>query len=86
MVEAVTKRRRKLKILAVDYKGGKCEKCGYDKCIDALEFHHVDPANKDFSISHNGNTRSWDETKTEIDKCIMLCANCHREEHARIGS
>lgn len=79
--EAVTKRRAKLKILAVEYKGGKCERCGYDKCIAALDFHHLDPKEKDFGIADKGNTRAFDKIKIELDKCIMLCANCHREEH-----
>lgn len=86
MVESVTKRRRKLKLLAVEYKGGRCERCGYNKCVDALDFHHLDPSTKDFNISKNGNTRSWDEIRKEVDKCIMICANCHREEHSSIGS
>ena len=79
--EAVQKRRDILKIKAVEYKGGKCEICGYDKNYAVLEFHHLDPSQKDFGISQNGNTRSWEEIKTELDKCIMVCANCHRELH-----
>lgn len=81
---AVTKRRKKLKQMAVEYKGGKCAKCGYDKCNDALEFHHPDPTQKDFSISNKGRTIAWEKIRKEIDKCIMLCANCHREVHANI--
>lgn len=69
------------KIKAVAYKGGSCERCGYNKSIRALAFHHTDPSQKDFMISDNGNLRSWDKIKTELDKCIMLCANCHSEEH-----
>lgn len=79
--EAVQKRRDKIKLMAVEYKGGKCEICGYDKCVDALEFHHLNPEEKDFGISANGYTRSFDEVKHELDKCIMVCANCHRELH-----
>lgn len=71
--------RKKIKKLAVEYKGGKCEKCGYSKCITALEFHHLDPGVKDFSTS--GVSKSFDVIRLELDKCIMLCANCHREEH-----
>ncbi len=84
LVESVQKRRDKLKIMAVDYKGGKCEKCGYNKCIQALDFHHVNPSEKDFGIGHNGYTRSWEKCKKELDKCIILCANCHREIHSKI--
>ena len=76
----VTERRRKLKEMAIEYKGGKCEKCGYKKCNNALDFHHLDPKEKDFNIG-NGHTRSWDRLKKELDKCILVCANCHREIH-----
>lgn len=69
--------------MAVDYKGGCCERCGYDRCIDALEFHHVNSSGKDFSISDKGYTRSWIKVKEELDKCMLLCANCHRELHAQ---
>ncbi|KFZ25998.1 MAG: hypothetical protein KQ78_01975 [Candidatus Izimaplasma bacterium HR2] len=72
--------RRAMKKQAVKIKGGKCSKCNYDKCIDALEFHHLDPAIKESGLG-NGNTRSWDKYKKELEKCILLCANCHREEH-----
>lgn len=78
--ERVSERRRELKRKAVEYKGGKCECCSYDKCIAALEFHHLDPNQKDFGIG-NGNTKGWESIKTELDKCIMVCANCHREIH-----
>lgn len=79
--EAVQKRREKLKLLAIEYKGGKCEICGYDSCPDALEFHHVNPSEKEFGISKNGNTRSFESIKKELDKCILVCSNCHREIH-----
>jgi len=80
--EAVQKRRYIIKEQAVEYKGGKCEICGYDKCIDALEFHHLNPTQKDFGISNKGYTRSWDNVKKELDKCILVCSNCHKEIHA----
>jgi len=79
---AVDKRRKKLRTMAVEYKGGKCELCGYNKCAQALDFHHLDPKLKDFGISMDGLTRAWSRVKKELDKCIMLCANCHREVHA----
>lgn len=81
-VEHVQKRRDDVKLLAVKYKGGSCEICGYDKCIGALEFHHLDPSQKDFGIGNKGYTRSWKKVKEELDKCIMVCANCHRELHS----
>ena len=82
--EATQKRRDKVKELAVEYKGGKCEICGYNKCIQALEFHHKDPAQKDFGIGAKGYTRSWEKIQKELDKCIMVCANCHREIHEEL--
>ena len=82
-VEAVQRRRYLVKEKAVEYRGGKCEICGYDKCISALEFHHLNPTQKDFGIGHRGYTRSWEKVKEELDKCIMVCANCHREIHEK---
>lgn len=79
--EAVQRRRDKLKQMSVEYKGGCCANCGYSRCIKALEFHHIDESKKDFGISHKGYTRSWERVKLELDKCIILCANCHREIH-----
>jgi predicted HNH restriction endonuclease len=79
---AVIKRRKKIRDQAVTHMGGRCRICGYDRCPAALEFHHLDPARKDFSISSDGSTRSWDRVKKEIEKCILVCANCHREVHA----
>ncbi len=76
--------RKRNKERAVEYKGSKCEKCGYNKCITALEFHHLDPKEKDFSPSGNMNM-AWDKIKVEIDKCILVCANCHREIHNNIN-
>ncbi len=79
--KAVSDRRRKLKRMLVEYKGGKCVRCGYCKYYGALDLHHTDDKNKSFGISRGGITRSWEKMKTEADKCILLCANCHRESH-----
>ena len=76
---AVKRRRKKLKMMAVELKGGKCTMCGYNRCIHALEFHHVDPSQKEFALGTSGLTRSWDRIKKELEKTILLCANCHRE-------
>lgn len=81
-----TKKRKDLKVQAINYKGGKCENCGYDKCNEALEFHHNIPSEKEFSISKTGNTYSWEKIRNEIDKCSLLCANCHREVHVKLLS
>lgn len=74
--------RKRTKIELVEYKGGKCEKCGYNKCVKALTFHHLDPKEKDFTIS--GKSWSVERLKKEVDKCIMVCSNCHIEIHAEI--
>lgn len=73
--------RHKTKEELVKYKGGKCEICGYDKCIGALDFHHLDPSKKDFAISNSNIYKNLDKLKEEVDKCILVCANCHREIH-----
>lgn len=79
--KAVSKRRKKLKEMAVEYGGGKCVVCGYDKCVRALGFHHKDSEQKDFGLSARGLTRSWQKIQVELDKCILVCANCHMEIH-----
>ena len=71
-------RHRKIKEACVAYKGGKCQKCGYDRCVAALDFHHRRPDKKEFRVS--GNTWSV-KLRKELDKCDLLCANCHREAH-----
>jgi len=78
LIKAVAKRRRKLKTLAIEYKGGKCQICGYKKFQGALDLHHVDGI-KEFGIADKGYTRSWEKVRAELDKCILVCANCHRE-------
>jgi transposase len=77
--EAVTKRRRRVKELLVAEAGGACVLCGYDRWIGALEFHHVDPAEKRFSLSHRGVARSIARARAEASKCVLVCANCHAE-------
>lgn len=88
--DQVLERQRAFKNKCVQYKGGKCEFCGYSKSITALEFHHIDPKQKDFNFSQ---FRLYGRQKrdvlpvviNELDKCILLCANCHREEHERLN-
>ena len=77
---SVAESRRKMKLRAVAYKGGKCERCGYSKSYAALDFHHLDKKNKLFVIG-GGIYYRWETVRKELDKCIMLCSNCHREEH-----
>ena len=69
--------------MLVNYKGGKCAKCGYDKCLRALQFHHLDFNKKDFGVSAIL-TRNISALKEEVDTCILLCSNCHAEEHERL--
>ena len=75
----VTNRRRTVKRILVEEAGGKCNNCGYDKCFAALDFHHTNPDDKSFNISGNGMSRGISKMREEAKKCILLCANCHRE-------
>lgn len=84
LIKAVAKRRRKVKAMAIEYKGGKCQVCGYSNYQGALDLHHTNSDEKSFSIGHKGYTRSWERVKSELDKCILVCANCHREIEAGI--
>ena len=86
MIKAVAKRRRKIKEMAVEYKGGKCQICGYNKYAGAFDLHHLDAKSKEFGIADKGYTRSWQKVKAELDKCILVCANCHREVEAGLVS
>jgi len=76
---AVVNWRRRTKQRAFVYKGSRCLVCGYTRCLGALQFHHIDPGNKDFRISSV--LRAWGRVKQELDNCALLCANCHAEFH-----
>ena len=78
-VAAVVKCNRNIKTKSLIYKGGSCIVCGYNNCPAALDFHHIEEDEKEFTLSQT--TRSWIETKNELDKCVLLCSNCHREHH-----
>lgn len=78
LIRAVVKRRRRVKTLAIERKGGRCQICGYNKYQGALDLHHVN-GSKEFGIAEKGYTRSWEKIKAEVDKCILVCANCHCE-------
>ncbi len=75
----VRNRKQEIKRKLVKYKGGKCQKCGYDRCIAALDFHHRDPSIKEFSLSRS--QKSFAKQKIEADKCDLLCKICHAELH-----
>ena len=84
--ETDKKRRDKIKLYVNNYKLSKgCETCGYKKCVEALLFHHIDNKNKKFDISmvakYGGNI---EKIKNEINKCKVLCCNCHAELHAKL--
>lgn len=75
-----TERRKKIKRQAVEYLGGKCQRCGYKtERMIAYDFHHKDPTKKDFSIGQQA--KSFESIKSELDKCELLCVLCHRFEH-----
>lgn len=77
--ERVQRRRKKVKRLLIDALGGCCRICGYDRYDGALEFHHVDPTTKSFGLSQGNITRSYERMLVEAQKCVLLCATCHRE-------
>lgn len=81
--QSVTIKRRAIKRMLIQQAGGKCSRCGYDKCMRALEFHHKDPKQKDFGIS-KCLTKNIDYLKEEIKKCDLLCSNCHAEVHQEL--
>lgn len=74
------KRHRRSKLEAVKYKGGCCLLCGYNKCAGSLDFHHRDPDGKDLNW-HKMRFWKFDKVKAELDKCDLLCRNCHGEVH-----
>ena len=76
---AVSARRRRVKATLLAEAGGRCRLCGYDRCVAALHFHHVDPETKSFSLAVTGVTRSLAAARAEARKCVVLCANCHAE-------
>ena len=78
VAEYISKRRRRYKKRLVELKGGKCQICGYDKCVGALEFHHKKKKEAKISRIYN---RGWKRILQEANKTILVCANCHREIH-----
>jgi len=69
----------KIKDIKLEY-GGKCSRCGYNTCLDALEFHHTDPSIKEFHLGERRGLRI-DTLRAELNKCILVCRNCHTELH-----
>lgn len=79
--KTITALRKAMKKEAVKRLGGKCSICGYDKSLRALEFHHKDPKEKDFGLAAKGHVHGWDTYWKEVQKCILVCSNCHAEIH-----
>lgn len=73
--------RREIKLSLINYKGGCCQQCGYNVCPAALQFHHIDPNIKEFNISKFRIRKLTDSMKLELEKCLILCSNCHFEHH-----
>lgn len=83
--EGVKKWRKEAKRIILTCMGEKCQICGYDKCKSALELHHINPEEKDFSFGYiMTRCRSWALMYSELTKCILLCSNCHREIHENL--
>ncbi len=80
--EAVTRWRRRAKLRLVAEAGGACVACGYDRCVAALQFHHLDPATKRFGLGSRGLARAIEVLREEAARCALLCANCHAEVEA----
>lgn len=81
---AVLRIAAKRKAELVKLAGGKCEKCGYHKCVKALSFHHKNPAEKKFPLNVRSICKGWDVVLDELKKCSLLCLNCHAEEEDRL--
>lgn len=82
--QAVTIKRRAIKQALVNLKGGKCSICGYNKSLRALQFHHLNPKEKDFALTKN--VKDFDKLKKEVEKCILVCSNCHAEIHEQLDN
>lgn len=77
--------RKRFKERIVFSMGGKCQCCGYNKCIEALELHHINPEEKEMGFGGmRGHPRAWEVVVKELRKCVLVCSNCHREIHAKI--
>ena len=81
--DRVKKWRRKTKQRIIEAMGGCCVCCGYNPCQEAMDLHHMNAKHKEFSFSSiRANPKSWTKIVAELQKCILLCRNCHSEVHA----
>lgn len=81
--DALIGQNRKMKQKLVDYKGGKCEVCNYSRCLSSIDFHHRNPKEKDFGVNGHYNM-AFEKLRKEVDKCVLVCRNCHGEIHEGI--
>lgn len=84
--QQATKRKRHANQQIKLLHGGKCRVCGYDRCLPALDFHHVDPSQKKGTVQSFMNVGRLEDARKEANKCILVCSNCHREHHSGILS
>ena len=84
--EKVSEFRRRRKLNLIHVCGDKCNLCGYNRVINSLEFHHINPQEKEYGIAANGTCHNLEKDLQEVKKCILVCANCHREIHAGLYS
>lgn len=83
--QAVKNWRQNTKRRMVQAMGGKCAICGYSRCHEGLQFHHLDPSEKDFSLGGvRASPKSWSCIVAELKKCVMLCSRCHTEVHVGV--
>jgi len=82
----VSARRRRLKAQLVAEAGGACVLCGYARYPGALQFHHLDPERKAFGLATQGVARSLERARAEVQKCVLVCANCHAEVEAGVAT
>lgn len=80
-IDRIDKLRRKRKDELLTLFGGRCNRCGYNKSKNALQFHHVNPSTKSFQLCIRTMTKPMKLLLEEASKCELLCANCHAEEH-----
>ena len=84
--EELKAKRDERNLMIFNYKGAECNHCGLSepKHLEIYDYHHVDPDTKLYSVS-NILKGPIERLRTEVDKCLLLCSNCHRKEHARLN-